>query len=129
MGDTQFHFRTRLCPGNQSSITTAHEEYNKNCLTPLEVSILALNLVVQRPASFVDTNCAKHLAHFQADNLYFYGHVYFRQIKDRAARRGYLQKSLVLITRLPFVTLFSNVVSVLANQFFENGDAGLESGT
>lgn len=48
--------------------------------------------------------------------------MYFRQIRDRTAKRGYFQKSLVLLTKLPFITLFKTVVSILANDFFDEGD-------
>ena len=64
----------------------------------------------------------------KVDSTYFYGYVYFRQVKDRTARRGYFQKSLVLLTRLPFVRLFSHVVQLISPQFFECGDASLEAG-
>ncbi|KAI1294712.1 Protein DENND6B [Halotydeus destructor] len=96
MGDTQFHFRTRVCPIRRKGISV-YKEYNKSCLTSLE-----------------------------ADSAYFYGYVYFRQIKDRTARRGYFQKSLVLLSRLPFVTLFTSAVSVLALRFFEEGESSLK---
>lgn len=52
--------------------------------------------------------------------------MYFRQIRDRSAKRGYFQKSLVLITKLPFITLFKTVVSILANDFFDQGDDVIE---
>ncbi|XP_054163497.1 protein DENND6A-like [Oppia nitens] len=97
MGDTQFHFRTRLCPIHRKSVSI-YKDYNKNCYQPLQV-----------------------------DGTHFYGYVYFRQVKDRTARRGYFQKSLVFLTRLPFVRLFSQVIQLMAPQFFECGDASLEA--
>ncbi|CAG2105847.1 unnamed protein product [Medioppia subpectinata] len=97
MGDTQFHFRTRLCPIHRKTLSI-YKEYNKNCFQSLQV-----------------------------DGTHFYGYVYFRQVKDRTARRGYFQKSLVLLTRLPFVRLFTHVIQLMAPQFFECGDASLEA--
>ena len=61
----------------------------------------------------------------QAEADFFYGFVYFRQIRDKSAKRGYFQKSLVLMTRLPFVTLFKTVVAILANELFESGEEAL----
>ncbi|XP_067124662.1 protein DENND6A [Centruroides vittatus] len=97
MGDTQFHFRIRQCPTRRIAVL-AHEIYNKNCPIALQI-----------------------------DNSYFYGFVYFRQVKDRTVRRGYFQKSLVLLTHLPFINLFTEALNVIAPQFFENGEPSIEA--
>uniref|UniRef100_T1IWF4 UDENN domain-containing protein n=1 Tax=Strigamia maritima TaxID=126957 RepID=T1IWF4_STRMM len=97
MGDTQFHFRIRQCPGRRSVIPM-HALYNRECPTVLQI-----------------------------DSSYFYGYVYFRQVKDKSLRRGYFQKSLVLITRFPFVQLFSYVVKIVAPEYFKNGDPSIEA--
>lgn len=97
MGDTQFHFRIRQCPGRRV-IYPSYSSYNHECPTAL-----------------------------QTDSGYFYGYVYFRQIKDRTIRRGYFQKSVVLISKLPFVSMFNYIVSLMAPQFFENGMPSLEA--
>jgi hypothetical protein len=97
MGDTQFHFRIRQCPGRKV-LHASYTEYNRSCPTAL-----------------------------QTDAGYFYGYVYFRQIKDRSIRRGYFQKSVVLISRLPFVALFNYVVGVIAPEFFDTGLPCLEA--
>lgn len=108
MGDTQYHFRTKLCTKHRrksfSSLPSqglydSYQEYNENCLRSLE-----------------------------ADDSYVYGYVYFRQIKDRSARRGYFQKSLVMISRLPFVTFFKTITSIIANEFFDKGPTAIDSG-
>ena len=36
MGDTQFHFRIRQCPGRKH-IVKSHSEFNKDCPTQLQV--------------------------------------------------------------------------------------------
>ena len=36
MGDTQFHFRIRQCPGRKS-VMRAHSVYNKDCPVSLQV--------------------------------------------------------------------------------------------
>ncbi|VDM57908.1 unnamed protein product [Angiostrongylus costaricensis] len=58
---------------------------------------------------------------------YLYGFVHFRQQKDPSIRRGYYQKSLVLITILPFFNLFSLVIERIAVQFFDNGEPAIEA--
>ena len=91
MGDTRFHFRTRLCPIKRE-LSPVHEQFNRE----------------------------SQLAH-QIDADYLYGFVYFRQVRDKSARRGYFQKSLVLLSRFPFVNLFHEIVSRIARPFFEQG--------
>ncbi|XGW26466.1 hypothetical protein V3C99_007236 [Haemonchus contortus] len=69
--------------------------------------------------------CSSHAASF--DPSYLYGFVHFRQQKDASIHRGYYQKSLVLITILPFFNLFSLVIERIALQFFENGEPAIEA--
>lgn len=33
-----------------------------------------------------------------------------------------------MLTKLPFVNLFSKIVNIVAPEFFDNGEPGLESG-
>ena len=84
MGDTQFHFRIRLSSNAKSTGHFAsnkiHTEYNRKC-----------------PASIA------------FDQQYLFGFVYFRQVKDASIRRGYYQKSVILLTKLPLVNLFPQV--------------------
>lgn len=65
MGDTKFHFRFRasVVPEQKNSLSTAHQNYNESCLPTL-----------------------------QTNSGYFYGFVYFRQVKDKNLPRGYFQK-------------------------------------
>ncbi|CAO3622313.1 unnamed protein product [Cunninghamella echinulata] len=58
---------------------------------------------------------------------FLYGYVFFRQKKDSTIRRGYFQKSLVLISQHPFVGLFSRIVSILGPAFFDAGQPMLEA--
>lgn len=64
----------------------------------------------------------------QVDLDYLHGFVYFRQVRDRSARRGYFQKSLVILSRFPFINLFYEVVAKIAPQFFEHGADVLKRG-
>ncbi|CAB3369135.1 Hypothetical predicted protein [Cloeon dipterum] len=97
MGDTQFHVRIRQSPGRQG---------------------LAPDLGVY------NSKCPVHL---KADPGYFHGYVYFRQIKDKTIPRGYFQKSVVLLSRLPFISLFHKVAHRMANEFFERGETSIEA--
>ncbi|XP_058424035.1 protein DENND6B isoform X3 [Diceros bicornis minor] len=42
-----------------------------------------------------------------------------RQVKDSSVKRGYFQKSLVLLSRLPFVRLFQALLSLIAPEYFD----------
>ncbi|XP_020600799.1 protein DENND6A-like [Orbicella faveolata] len=81
MGDTQFHFRIRCSP--------------RSC----QKSHLVKRYEDEVPLAY------------RSDPAHFYGFAYFRQVKDPSIQRGYFQKSVVLVSRLPYVNLFSEVVS------------------
>ena len=53
--------------------------------------------------------------------LYHYGFVMFRQRKEAALARGYFQKSVVLITTTPFVSLYEKVIRVVGPLVFQVG--------
>lgn len=97
MGDTQFHIRIRQAPGGPELLAN-HIVYNQKCPVYL-----------------------------QADSTYFYGYVYFRQVKDCSLPRGYFQKSVVIISRLPFINLFTEVCCLIAPEFFEHGSQSIET--
>uniref|UniRef100_A0A7E4W5N5 UDENN domain-containing protein n=1 Tax=Panagrellus redivivus TaxID=6233 RepID=A0A7E4W5N5_PANRE len=65
------------------------------------------------------------------DQTQLYGFVHFRQQRNpalpRALPRGYYQKILVIFTVFPLFGLFNHLVDTLANQFFECGEAAIES--
>lgn len=61
------------------------------------------------------------------DDSHYYGFVYFRQVKDTDIKRGYFQKSVVLLTRLPYITFFTFLVEKLAPDYFRNGIPSLEA--
>ncbi|XP_055601471.1 uncharacterized protein LOC129750540 [Uranotaenia lowii] len=99
MGDSQFHIRLRVSPGSESSsLSKEHQDFNCHCL-PVH----------------------------RADPGHFWGFVYFRQIKDATLKRGYFQKSLVLLTRLPFVNLFYEICALIAPSYFSTGEPTLEA--
>ncbi|CAG0921681.1 unnamed protein product [Notodromas monacha] len=96
MGDTIYHFRIQNSNAKQFSGPFL-ETFDRNCPAPLQCS-------------------PSHL----------HGFVYFRQVKDKTLPRNYFQKSVVLLTRLPFIGVFNRVIEVLAPCFFDDGQEVLE---
>ena len=69
-----------------------------------------------------------YVLHFQADTTHYYGYSYFRQVRDPDNKRGYFQKSVVVLTSLPYHSLFYELVKLMAPEYFENGLTALEAG-
>ncbi|UJR28440.1 hypothetical protein I4U23_009680 [Adineta vaga] len=63
----------------------------------------------------------------QVDANSLFGYVHFRQIRDKTVKRGYFQKSLVLLSKLPFISLFLSIVSELGPNYFQYGLTSLET--
>ncbi|CAL9682608.1 unnamed protein product [Knipowitschia caucasica] len=63
----------------------------------------------------------------QKEVCHFFGYVYFRQVKDVSVRRGYFQKSLVLLSRLPYPTFFHSLLQIIAPEYFEKLEPCLET--
>uniref|UniRef100_A0A3B4AAN9 UDENN domain-containing protein n=1 Tax=Periophthalmus magnuspinnatus TaxID=409849 RepID=A0A3B4AAN9_9GOBI len=57
----------------------------------------------------------------QKEVSHFFGYVYFRQVKDVSVKRGYFQKSLVLLT------LFHSLLQIIAPEYFEKLEPCLET--
>ncbi|XP_057709680.1 protein DENND6B isoform X14 [Corythoichthys intestinalis] len=66
-------------------------------------------------------------AALQMEASHFYGYVYFRQVKDASVKRGYFQKSLVVLSRLPFVRLFHAALGAVAPDFFSAAEPCLRT--
>ncbi|CAK4080298.1 unnamed protein product [Aphanomyces euteiches] len=58
---------------------------------------------------------------------FYYGFVLFRQRKDTTRHRGYFQKSLVIVTELPFVGLYDRVLRIVGPLYFQVGNPLLEA--
>jgi len=58
---------------------------------------------------------------------YLFGFVFFCQKPDSTINRGYFQKSLVLVSHLPFTKLFLRVVAIIGPLFFRYGNSILEA--
>ncbi|KAM4650627.1 LOW QUALITY PROTEIN: protein DENND6A [Discoglossus pictus] len=97
-GDTQFCFRFRQSAGRKTS----------------------LHFVL-------DQTDGDSPVYLKKDPACFYGYVYFRQVRDKTLKRGYFQKSLVLISKLPYITFFHTVLKQIAPEYFERSDPCLEA--
>ncbi|XP_051629668.1 protein DENND6B isoform X1 [Manacus candei] len=98
LGDTQFSFRLRQSGGPRTSPFQDDGRYNREA-----------PLALQREAA------------------HYFGYVYFRQVKDSSMRRGYFQKSLVLVSRLPYVNLFQSLLQLIAPEYFDKLEPCLEA--
>ena len=54
------------------------------------------------------------------DSEFLFGYTYFQQLKDPSNPRGFSQKSVVILTALPFVEFFKNIVDLLGENYFES---------
>lgn len=99
IGDTQFHIRLRVAPATKNTL---------------------LNPELQRFSMQCATNQRPDLGHY-------WGFVYFRQMKDTSLPRGYFQKSVILLSRLPFINLFYEVLGKIAPKYFAGGESVLHN--
>lgn len=90
LGSTQFHFRMRLSQLDQG-LKQFYSYYNSQTTQALSV-----------------------------EEKFIYGYVHFLQKKDSTLKRGYFQKSLVILSMLPFVELFYHIVNVIGTNYFDN---------
>ncbi|XP_061108899.1 protein DENND6B isoform X3 [Conger conger] len=98
LGDTQFSFRVRQSVGQKGSWFRDDDAYNRDAPGTL-----------------------------QREPAHYYGYVYFRQVKDGSVKRGYFQKSLVLVSRLPYINLFQSLLKLVAPEYFEKLEPCLEA--
>ncbi|KAJ1667919.1 hypothetical protein IW140_003453 [Coemansia sp. RSA 1813] len=61
------------------------------------------------------------------DTVFLYGHVFFRQKRDPLMRRGGFQRSVAIISHLPYHGLFSRMAHMLGPMYFDLGTAILEA--
>ncbi|XP_019360531.1 PREDICTED: protein DENND6A isoform X1 [Gavialis gangeticus] len=98
LGDTQFCFRFRRSSGRKLSVHCHLDQVDRDL--PI---------------------------YLKKDSAYYYGYVYFRQVRDKTLKRGYFQKSLVLISKLPYVHLFHTVLKQIAPEYFKKSEPFLEA--
>ncbi|KAG8695472.1 hypothetical protein FRC08_007818 [Ceratobasidium sp. 394] len=58
-----------------------------------------------------------------------HGYACFMQRRDPTSKRGYLQRSVVLLTHLPYIGLFDRAIRLFGPMFFTHGNAMLQSGS
>ncbi|KAM7350070.1 protein DENND6B [Cochliomyia hominivorax] len=98
MGDTKFHMRLRMSPDTSRTVNSNQFRcYNSDCPPVLK-----------------------------ADQSHYWGFVYFRQKRDPNLPRGYFQKSFIIVTRLPFFNLYYEMLNVLAQKYFSEGEEVLK---
>ncbi|KAG5673063.1 hypothetical protein PVAND_003138 [Polypedilum vanderplanki] len=104
----------------------AFPDSNSNCIGDTKFHIsLRTNQKLSNQQRVYNRECKQEL---RADAGHYWGYVYFRQVKDSQSKRGYFQKSFVLMTRLPFHNFFSELVNRWAPVYFTNGISALEQG-
>uniref|UniRef100_G3NI53 DENN/MADD domain containing 6Aa n=1 Tax=Gasterosteus aculeatus aculeatus TaxID=481459 RepID=G3NI53_GASAC len=98
LGDTQFCFRFRQGSNRKSSL-----------------------------GCFLETTDRDAPPCLKREQGHYYGYVYFRQVRDKSLKRGYFQKSLVLISKRPYVTFFHSLLKIMAPEYFEKQEPCLEA--
>ncbi|KAF3856761.1 hypothetical protein F7725_017484 [Dissostichus mawsoni] len=114
LGDTQFCFRFRQGSNRKSSLGVFLETTDRDAPPCLKVGLTG------------NTQLCIHLNPLREQGHY-YGYVYFRQVRDKSLKRGYFQKSLVLISKLPYVTFFHSLLKIMAPEYFEKQEPCLEA--
>lgn len=111
--------KTNICMG-------AFPDSNSGCMgdTKFHVSLRTTTPLTSHQRAY-NRECQPHL---RATDGHFWGYVYFRQVKDATSKRGYFQKSFVLITRLPFHNFFYELIHQWAPIYFSSGISALEQG-
>lgn len=107
LGDLSFCFRMRIDDTINQSISQSSDESND--LTQL--------------ASKSDRSSVR----FQSNSQSLFGFVCFRQTKDSSNPRGFFQKSTVILTVLPCVSLFERMTRMIGNAYHLYGPSIVES--
>jgi hypothetical protein len=128
-GDSCFSFRMRsghwsrelyrnTHPSNPSSDTVvntrsraASEDINLSSTSTTEID-------PEVPTVNDPTFCMKGVVPIETDG-FTYGYVFFRQKSDSAIRRGFFQKSLVILSPHPWKGLFLNIVRLLGSKLMD----------
>ncbi|XP_057306926.1 protein DENND6A-like [Hydractinia symbiolongicarpus] len=100
----------------------AFPDSNTGCMgdTQFHFRIRSFSHSIEKSSKVLDTA-------LQKDKSHYYGFVSFRQVKDSSIKRGYFQKSVVLLTQLPYISLFRYLVKNIAPEYFLNGEVALET--
>ncbi|KAK0078445.1 hypothetical protein PV325_002477 [Microctonus aethiopoides] len=121
----------KLSESERSNICyLAFPDSNSGCMgdTQYHIRIRQSDFLVHDPPALREYN-QKSATFLQYDRNYYWGYVYFRQVKNKNLPRGYFQKSVVIMSKLPFVTLFNELCALIAQEFFDAGDPIMEVAT
>jgi hypothetical protein len=91
-----------------------------NALSRGEQKLLSL-LSFPDSNSFNAEGSVKYIFRLKRDSIdkeYDYGYTYFKQRKDATNLRGYFQKSLVILTSLPYIHFYKSLVEIVGNAYF-----------
>lgn len=126
-GDLVFSWRVREVPLDASNASSpppskpAQPRHSPSVRESMTRSVSWLRR--SRTEVAVDASSRMH----SRSTSYLYGYTYFLQRRDTSRPRGYFQKSLVILSHLPYVGLFHRVIARLGPVFFEHGMVVLES--
>lgn len=139
---------SHLSPGRRTGSTRSHQsiqEVDQQALDVFEAEVVSVSSADEGPSldkpvpssasRLVGITSGKGLTASASSgkiasstsSSYLYGYTFFRQKRDPTIRRGYFQKSVVILTHLPYVGLFGEIVSKLAPLYFEHGEPILEA--
>ena len=125
-GDTSYHFRIR-----KEYNLNQHRDDNSPSHFYYGYVFFRYNFWKNFPTSILlETNsfkCCRCKYCFKIyKNLNIRTQSPFRQRKGEEFKRGYFQKSLVLITRKPYINLYSKIVEILAPSYFDSDQVAIE---
>lgn len=110
LGDTEFIFRIQ----RSASVAEHHASTLRPSDDEVEDPLLGGGLEERPP--FEDATHSRR---------YLYGFTLFRQRKDPSHPRGTFQKSMVVVTPLPYVKLYRAMAQLLAPVYFAQGPSGV----
>ena len=109
MGDLNFCFRMRAQPSPHHSKQQSHSSPSDN------------------PALLPASKPSRSTHRFLSQQSTLFGYTCFRQRKDATNPRGYFQKSVVWLSSLPFLSLFTRCVTLVSQTYHEYGGSGVEA--
>ena len=109
MGDLNFCFRMRAEPQPHHSKQLSHSSPTDD------------------PHSLPSSKPSRSTHRFLSQQSTLFGYTVFRQRKDATNPRGYFQKSVVWLSSLPFLSLFTRCVTLIGATYHEYGGSGVEA--
>ena len=109
MGDLNFCFRMRAQPEPHLAKQLSHSSPTDD------------------PTSLPASKHSRSTHRFLSQQSTLFGYTCFRQRKDPSNPRGYFQKSVVWLSSLPFLSLFTRCVTLIGQTYHEYGGSGVEA--